>query len=235
MATTAGTSLEQLLGDEAESLLTHRCTTIPAERLTVPGPTWVDDVMTVSDRPVPVLRSLQSIFDHGRLGGTGYVSILPVDQGIEHSGARLVRAESGLSSTRRRSSSWRSRAGATRSPARSARSGLASRRYAHRIPFILKINHNEFLTYPNAYDQIMFAPVKQAWDMGARRSARRSTSARTSRTARSTRSRRRSPRRTSWAWRRCSGATCATPPSARRTAVDYHVAADLTARPTTSA
>ena len=84
MATTTGTSLEQLLGDEAQSLLTHRCTTIPAERLTLPGPTWVDDVMAFSDRPVPVLRSLQSIFDHGRLGGTGYVSILPVDQGIEH-------------------------------------------------------------------------------------------------------------------------------------------------------
>ncbi|MGD9570565.1 MAG: class I fructose-bisphosphate aldolase [Thermoleophilia bacterium] len=165
MATTAGTSIEELLGAEGESLLTHTCTTIPLERLTVPGPTWVDDVMASSDRPVPVLRSLQGLFDHGRLGGTGYVSILPVDQGIEHSAAasfapnpdyfdplKIVELAieggcNGVATT----------LGAL---------GLAARKYAHRIPFMLKLNHNEFLSYPNSYDQIMFGSVKQAWEQG---------------------------------------------------------------------
>jgi class I fructose-bisphosphate aldolase len=166
VATTVGTPVERILGDAAEDLLTHRCTTIPAERLVLPGPTWVEDVMSVSDRPTPVLRSLQSMFDHGRLGGTGYLSILPVDQGIEHSAGasfapnpeffdplRIVElaAEGGCNAV------------ATTLGAL----GLAARRWAHRIPFLLKINHNEFLSYPNAYDQIMFASVRQARDLGA--------------------------------------------------------------------
>lgn len=166
MTTTAGTSLEQLLGDEAESLLTHRCTTIPAERLTVPGPTWVDDVMTSSDRPVPVLRSLQSIFDHGRLGGTGYVSILPVDQGIEHSaGASFAPNPDFFDPLKIIELAIEGGCNAVATTLGAL--GLASRRYAHRIPFLLKINHNEFLSYPNGYDQIMFASVKQARDLGA--------------------------------------------------------------------
>ena len=165
MATTTGTSVEQILGDEAEGLLSHRCETIPVERLTLPGPTWVNDIMTASDRPTPVLRSLQTLFDHGRLGGTGYVSILPVNQGIEHSAAAsfapnpdffdpvkivelAVAAECNAVATT---------LGAL---------GIAARRYAHRIPFLLKLNHNEFLSYPNAYDQIMFASVKQAREQG---------------------------------------------------------------------
>jgi len=165
MATTTETSVERILGDEAEDLLTHRCETIPVDRLTLPGPTWVDEVMAASDRPTPVLRSLQTLFDHGRLGGTGYLSILPVDQGIEHSAAAsfapnpdyfdpvkivelAIAAECNAVATT---------LGAL---------GLAARRYAHRIPFLLKINHNEFLSYPNAYDQIMFASVKQAREMG---------------------------------------------------------------------
>ena len=165
MATTAGTSLEQLLGDEAESLLTHRCTTIPAERLTVPGPTWVDDVMAGSDRPAPVLRSLQSIFDHGRLGGTGYVSILPVDQGIEHSaGASFAPNPDFFDPLKIIELAIEGGCNAVATTLGAL--GLASRRFAHRIPFLLKINHNEFLSYPNAYDQIMFASVKQAWEMG---------------------------------------------------------------------
>jgi fructose-bisphosphate aldolase, class I len=166
VATTVGTPVERILGDAAEDLLTHRCTTIPAERLVLPGPTWVEDVMSVSDRPTPVLRSLQSMFDHGRLGGTGYLSILPVDQGIEHSAGasfapnpeffdplRIVElaAEGGCNAV------------ATTLGAL----GLAARRWAHRIPFLLKINHNEFLSYPNAYDQIMFSSVRQARDLGA--------------------------------------------------------------------
>ncbi len=166
MATTAGTSLEQLLGDEAESLLTHRCTTIPAERLTAPGPTWVDDVMTVSDRPVPVLRSLQSIFDHGRLGGTGYVSILPVDQGIEHSASASFAPNPDFYDPIK-IIELAMEGGCNAVATTLGALGLASRRYAHRIPFVLKINHNEFLSYPNAYDQIMFASVKQAHDLGA--------------------------------------------------------------------
>jgi fructose-bisphosphate aldolase, class I len=166
VATTVGTPVERILGDAAEDLPTHRCTTIPAERLVLPGPTWVEDVMSVSDRPTPVLRSLQSMFDHGRLGGTGYLSILPVDQGIEHSAGasfapnpeffdplRIVElaAEGGCNAV------------ATTLGAL----GLAARRWAHRIPFLLKINHNEFLSYPNAYDQIMFSSVRQARDLGA--------------------------------------------------------------------
>jgi fructose-bisphosphate aldolase, class I len=165
VATTAGTSIEELLGDEGRSLLTHTCETIPLERLTVPGPGWVSEVVAASDRPVPVLRSLQALFDHGRLGGTGYVSILPVDQGIEHSGGasfapnpdyfdplKIVELAieggcNGVATT----------LGAL---------GLAARRYAHRIPFMLKLNHNEFLSYPNAYDQIAFASVRQAWNQG---------------------------------------------------------------------
>jgi class I fructose-bisphosphate aldolase len=165
MATTTGTSVERILGDEAEDLLTHRCETISVDRLTLPGPTWVDDVMTASDRPTPVLRSLQTLFGTGRLGGTGYLSILPVDQGIEHSAAAsfapnpdyfdpvkivelAIAAECNAVATT---------LGAL---------GIAARKYAHRIPFLLKINHNEFLSYPNAYDQIMFASVKQAREMG---------------------------------------------------------------------
>ena len=166
MATTTGTSIEQLLGDEAESLLGHRCTTVPVERLTLPGPTWVNDVMTGSDRPVPVLRSLQSMFDHGRLGGTGYLSILPVDQGIEHSaGASFAPNPDYFDPLKIVELAIEGGCNAVATTLGAL--GLASRRYAHRIPFMLKINHNEFLSYPNAYDQIMFATVRQARELGA--------------------------------------------------------------------
>ena len=120
-----------------------------------------------SDRHIRVLTSLQSLLDHGRLGGTGYVSILPVDQGIEHSAGRIVRAEPGVlrsrehrqaGDRRRLQRAWRRR---------SACSASVARKYAHKIPFLLKFNHNEFLSYPNTFDQIRFASVKQAFDMGA--------------------------------------------------------------------
>ena len=165
MATTTATSVEQILGDEAEGLLTHRCETIPVERLTLPGPTWVDDIMTASDRPTPVLRSLQTLFDHGRLGGTGYVSILPVDQGIEHSAAASFAPNPDFFDPVKiieLAIAADCNAVATTLGAL----GIAARKYAHRIPFLLKINHNEFLSYPNAYDQIMFASVKQAREQG---------------------------------------------------------------------
>jgi class I fructose-bisphosphate aldolase len=163
--TVGGTSVEQLLGDEAESLLAHRCHTIPVERLTLPGPGWVDEVMALSDRPTPVLRSLASMFGHGRLAGTGYLSILPVDQGIEHSaGASFAPNPDYFDPLKIVELAVEGGCNAVATTLGAL--GLASRRWAHRIPFMLKINHNEFLTYPNAYDQIMFGSVKQAREQG---------------------------------------------------------------------
>jgi fructose-bisphosphate aldolase, class I len=166
MATTASASIEQILGDDAENLLGHTCRTIPADRLTLPGNDWVDRVMTHSDRPVPVLRALQSMFDNGRLGGTGYLSILPVDQGIEHSaGASFAPNPEYFDPVKLVELAVEGGCNAVASTLGVL--GIASRRFAHRIPFMVKINHNEFLSYPNAYDQIMFASVKQAWELGA--------------------------------------------------------------------
>jgi class I fructose-bisphosphate aldolase len=155
-----------LLGDESEYLLNHACRTFPKEKLHVPGPDFVDRIFCQSDRPNPVLRSLQSLFNHGRLGGTGYLSILPVDQGIEHSAgasfapnpayfdpenlARLA-MDGGCNA-------FASTLGAM---------GIVARKYAHKIPFIVKLNHNELLSYPNRSDQIFFGQVRQAWDLGA--------------------------------------------------------------------
>src|SRR5437870_12696599 len=159
-------SLERLLGDEAGSLLEHRCETVGREMLHLPGPDFIDRIWTQSDRPLRVLRSLQTLHDHGRLGGTGYMSILPIDQGIEHSagasfapnpeyfdGGKLVELaiEGGCNAVA-------STFGVL---------GSVARKYAHRIPFICKINHNELLTYPNEYDQIEFGTVKEAWELGA--------------------------------------------------------------------
>jgi class I fructose-bisphosphate aldolase len=169
MATVTATSqskLGEILGEEAPDLLEHRCETVSRERLHLPGPDFVDRVWSVSDRTPRVLRSLQALFEHGRLAGTGYLSILPVDQGIEHSagasfapnpdyfdGEKIVElaVEGGCNAVA-------STLGVL---------GSVARRWAHRIPFIVKINHNELLTYPNRYDQVMFGSVRQAWDMGA--------------------------------------------------------------------
>jgi class I fructose-bisphosphate aldolase len=165
MATTTSTSVLELLGDEAEDLLTHRCETISAERLTLPGPDFVDRVFVESDRPAPVLRSLQSIFDHGRLAGTGHVSILPVDQGIEHSaGASFAPNPDYFDPLK--IVELAVEAGCNAVATTFGALGLAARRWAHRIPFLLKLNHNEFLSYPNAYDQIMFATARKAREMG---------------------------------------------------------------------
>ncbi len=156
--------IQNLLGNEADSLLSYSCK-VPKERLHIPDSNWVDRIFNCSDRSNRVLRSLQALFDHGRLKKTGYLSILPVDQGIEHSAGasfapnpdyfdpeNLVQLAieggcNGIAST----------LGVL---------GTVSRRYAHKIPFILKLNHNELLSYPNKYDQIFFATVKQAYDMG---------------------------------------------------------------------
>ncbi len=158
--------IEAILGDDASALLQHECKTIPKGSLHLPGPDFVDRSLVGSDRPTRVLTSLQALLNNGRLAGTGYVSILPVDQGIEHSAGasfapnpayfdpeNIVKLAidggcNGVAST----------LGVL---------GAVARKYAHKIPFLLKFNHNEFLSYPNSFDQIRFANIKQAFDMGA--------------------------------------------------------------------
>ncbi len=162
-------SIEKILGhlgSDAQALLEYKSTGIPQQRLHLPGPDFVDRIFSVSDRSPQVLRSLETMFRAGRLGGTGYLSILPVDQGIEHSagssfapnpdyfdGENIVKLalEGGCNAVA-------STFGVLAS---------VSRKYAHKIPFMVKVNHNEFLTYPNKFDQIMWGNVKQAWNMGA--------------------------------------------------------------------
>src|SRR6266576_3660572 len=158
--------IEELLGDEARSLLDHKSQTIPQEQLHLPGPDFIDRVVSESDRSSSVMRSLQALCNHGRLAGTGYVSILPVDQGIEHSAGasfapnpqyfdpgNIVKLAieggcNGVAST-------------------FGVLGSVARKYAHKIPFIVKINHNELLTLPNKFDQVMFGTVKEAHNLGA--------------------------------------------------------------------
>jgi len=157
--------IEKILGSKSNALLTHVCKTVPKQKLHVPGPDWVDRIFIPSDRNIRVLRSLEMLFNHGRLARTGYLSILPVDQGIEHSAGASFAANpdyfdaenivklaidggcNGVATTR-------------------GILGLVARKYAHKIPFILKFNHNELLSYPNHYDQIFFATIREAYDMG---------------------------------------------------------------------
>ena len=147
-------------------LLEHKCGTIPKEQLHLPGPDFVDRVWKDSDRSPNVLRNMMSIFNHGHLSGTGYLSILPVDQGIEHSaGASFAPNPQYFDPENIVKLAIEGGCNAVASTLGVL--GSVSRRYAHKIPFILKINHNEFLTYPNKYDQILFANVDQAFDMGA--------------------------------------------------------------------
>ena len=158
--------IHSLLGDEADNLLSYESKTIKREDLTLPGPDSVDRVFGLSDRSPQVLRSLQSLVSHGRLGGTGYVSILPVDQGIEHSGAASF-APNPAYFDPLKIVELAMEGGCNAVATTFGVLGLASRRYAHRIPFIVKLNHNELLTYPNQFDQIMFGSVQQAYDLGA--------------------------------------------------------------------
>src|SRR5947207_422335 len=158
--------LEQLLDDSAQSLLQHHCKTIPKEKLHLPGPDFVDRVYAQTDRPSAVLRSLAQIFNQGRLAGTGYLSILPVDQGIEHSaGASFAPNPDYFDPEAIVKLAIEGGCNAVASTLGVL--GACARKYAHKIPFIVKVNHNEFLTYPNKFDQIMFGNVKQAADMGA--------------------------------------------------------------------
>jgi class I fructose-bisphosphate aldolase len=169
MATATATTrsrLEEILGADAKPLLEHECKTVPKSQLHLPGPTFVDQVWTLSDRPTRVLRSLQSLFDNGRLAGTGYLSILPVDQGIEHSaGASFAANPEYFDGEKIVELALEGGCNAVASTFGVL--GSVARKYAHRIPFICKINHNELLTYPNKYDQILFGTVKQAWELGA--------------------------------------------------------------------
>jgi fructose-bisphosphate aldolase, class I len=157
--------IESILGDDAESLLGHTCGTISSERLHLPGPDFVDRAVAMSDRPTPVLRSMQTLFSNGRLAGTGYLSILPVDQGVEHSaGASFAKNPDYFDPARIVELAVEGGCNAVATTLGAL--GATARRYAHRIPFLLKLNHNEFLSYPNAYDQIMFASVRQAREQG---------------------------------------------------------------------
>jgi len=159
-------NIDQLLGNEADSLLNHKCTTIAKEDLHIPGPDFVSRIMIPSDRPVAVLRNLQTIFNTGRLAGTGYISILPVDQGIEHSAGASF-APNPIYFDPENIVRLAVEGGCNAVASTLGVLGAIARKYAHRIPFILKINHNELLTYPNKYDQVLFASVDQAFDMGA--------------------------------------------------------------------
>jgi len=165
-AKTAGIAqIERILGKEAKSLLTHECTTILRDRLAPPGPDFVDRIFERSDRSIRVLGALQTLFDHGRLGGTGYLSMLPVDQGIEHSaGASFAKNPDYFDPAKIVELAIEGGCNAVATTLGAL--GITARRYAHRIPFLLKLNHNEFLSYPNSYDQIMFASVRQGWEMG---------------------------------------------------------------------
>jgi fructose-bisphosphate aldolase, class I len=159
-------NIEELLGSDADTLLRHTSHTIAKEQLHLPGPDFVDRVWMISDRPTPVLRSLQQLFDHGRLGGSGYVSILPVDQGIEHSAGASFAPNPGYFDPEK-IVQLAIEGGCNAVASTLGVLGAVARRYAHRIPFIVKLNHNELLTHPNQFDQVYFGQVEQAFNMGA--------------------------------------------------------------------
>ena len=157
--------IQSILGKDAETLLQHKCKTIMKDKLHLPGPDWVDRIFGPSDRNIRTLRSLQALFGHGRLANTGYLSILPVDQGIEHgAGASFAKNPDYFDPENilRLAMEGGCNAVATTLGAL----GVVARKYAHKIPFILKFNHNELLSYPNSYDQTLFASVDQAYEMG---------------------------------------------------------------------
>ncbi len=165
MAEVAISRIADILGEEASSLLDHKCTTIPKENLYLPGPDFVDRVWSQSDRTPRVLRSMQQIFNTGRLAGTGYVSILPVDQGIEHGGGASF-AKNPAYFDPEKIVELAIEGGCNAVASTFGVLGAVARKYAHKIPFVMKFNHNELLTYPNTYDQILFARVEDAWQMG---------------------------------------------------------------------
>ncbi len=162
----ATTNVRELLGNEAESLLSYKSKTVPASQIHVPGPNFIDDIFGPSNRNPQVLRSLGALFNAGRLGGTGFLSILPIDQGIEHSGGASF-AKNPIYFDPENIIKLALEGGCNGVATTYGTLAFASRKYAHKIPFIVKINHNELLTYPNKADQIMFGSVREAWNLGA--------------------------------------------------------------------
>ena len=158
--------IQEILGADGAALLTHQCKTISKDSLHLPGPDFVDRVFIGSDRPMRVIVSLQQLFNNGRLAGTGYVSILPVDQGIEHSAGASF-APNPIYFDPENIVKLAIEGGCNAVASTLGVLGSVARKYAHRIPFLLKFNHNEFLSYPNSYDQIRFANIRQAYEMGA--------------------------------------------------------------------
>lgn len=158
--------ISQHLGSEAESLLGHTCKTITKDQIHLPGQDFVDRIFIPTDRNPQVLRSLQTMFDHGRLGNSGYLSILPVDQGIEHSAGASF-AKNPIYFDPENIVKLAMEGGCNAVASTLGVLGAVSRKYAHHIPFVVKVNHNELLTYPNKADQILFAQIEQAWNMGA--------------------------------------------------------------------
>src|SRR5215472_16148939 len=158
--------IEKLLADSAKDLLQHKCKTVPKERLHLPGPDFVDRIFTPTDRNSQVLRNLPSLFHSGRLAGSGYVSILPVDQGIEHSGGASF-AKNPDYFDPENIVKLAMEGGCNAVASTYGVLGAVARKYAHKIPFLVKINHNELLTYPNKASQFYFGSVKQCYDMGA--------------------------------------------------------------------
>ena len=158
--------LYELLGDEADNLLQHQCKSIPKDHLHLPGPDFVDRVVVPTDRPAAVLRNMQTLFNTGRLAGTGYLSILPVDQGIEHTAGASF-SPNPLYFDPENIIKLAIAGGCNAVASTLGVLGSVARKYAHKIPFLMKFNHNELLTYPNKYDQILFASIEQAFDLGA--------------------------------------------------------------------
>src|SRR2546425_12560950 len=158
--------IQEILGADAEGLLSHQCKTISKDKLHLPGPDFIDRIFVISDRPTRALVNLQQLFGAGRLAKTGYVSILPVDQGIEHSAGASF-APNPLYFDPENIVKLAIEGGCNAVATTLGVLGSVARKYAHKIPFLLKLNHNEFLSYPNSYDQIRFASVRQAFEMGA--------------------------------------------------------------------
>ena len=162
----ANSNIISLLGNDADNLLNHTCKTISKDHLHLPGPDFVDRVFAQSNRSPQVLRSIQQIYNNGRLSGTGYMSILPVDQGIEHSGGASF-APNPIYFDPENIIKLAIEGGCNAVASTFGVLAANSRKYAHKIPFIVKINHNEILSYPNKFDQIMYGSIQEAWNLGA--------------------------------------------------------------------
>ncbi|GMQ79365.1 MAG: class I fructose-bisphosphate aldolase [Anaerolineae bacterium] len=159
-------NIETILGERAESLLSHECLGIPKESIHFPGPDFVDRIWSKSDRNNQTIQSIQKLYGNGRLAGTGYLSILPVDQGIEHTAGASFSPNPAYFDPEN-IVELAINGGCNAVASTFGVLGMVARKYAHKIPFLVKINHNELMTYPTKYDQIMFGSVEQAWDMGA--------------------------------------------------------------------